>query len=98
LCADDARRNERLSHPLKWMALYFFDFRSGDAFSEDEEGRDLPHLSAAHSEATAALADAFSEIIVEGAAGQTIAVEVRDNLGPVLKVTAVVESRILRKQ
>jgi hypothetical protein len=83
---------------LKRMALYFFDFRSGHAFSEDEEGRDLPDMAAAHKEAAVALGDAFGEMILEGAAGQTIAVEVRDGLGPVLELTAVVESRILRKQ
>jgi hypothetical protein len=53
---------------------------------------------AAHSEALGALADALQDVIALGQAGQDVAVEVRDELGPVLRVTALLASEILRKQ
>ena len=44
------------------------------------------------------LASAVSETMVEGAAGQHLAIEVRDELRPVLELNAFVGSKILRKQ
>ena len=78
------------------MARYFFDFKTDGAFANDEEGMELPDVEAAHNEAV----DSLGELIVvtEGAIDQHFAIEVRDELGPVLKLTAVVGSTILRKQ
>lgn len=80
------------------MALYFFDLGSAGLSSIDEDGEDLTDVSAAHRVAVGALADAMHDVAVEGASGQRLAIEVRDELGPVLQVSAIVESRILRKQ
>jgi hypothetical protein len=80
------------------MAKYFFDFRSRTALSRDDEGLELSDVDAAHGEAVAALSDGIQDIIVQGASDQHFAVEVRDGLGPVLEVDAVVRSRITRKQ
>ena len=80
------------------MARYFFDFRTDDAFMPDEEGADLSDAGTAHEEAIDALADAMRDAALEGSVQQRFAVEVRDELGQVLEVTAVFGSKILRKQ
>ena len=80
------------------MTTYFFDFRVGEAFGADEEGEELPDLSAAHAKALAILAGAVKSLVSEGAVGQNLTVEVRDELGPVLNVSAVLNSMFLRKQ
>ncbi|MBV9457325.1 MAG: hypothetical protein JO141_07425 [Bradyrhizobium sp.] len=83
---------------LETMIRYFFDLRSGDLVSVDEEGRMLEDIEAAHQEAVGSLADGIVGIMVEGQCDQHIAVEVRDELGAVLKVSAVFASKILRMQ
>ena len=80
------------------MAMYFFDFRSGDAVSLDVDGVELLDAEAAHREALQALADAISDAVLPGQQGQDFAIEVRDELGPVLKITAVLGSIVIRKQ
>jgi hypothetical protein len=80
------------------MIKYFFDFRSGSSFSEDEEGLELSDIEAAHNEAVRALGEAVKDVLTEGIAEQHAAVEVRDEYGPVLEVSAVLRSKILRKQ
>lgn len=80
------------------MAKYFFDFRLGDLVALDDEGMELTDVEAAHEQALSALVDAAREAVLEGAADQQFAIEVRDDIGPVLEVTAVFGSQILRKQ
>jgi len=80
------------------MAMYFFDFRSGDAVSLDEDGVVLPDADAAHREALQALADAITDAVLPGQQGQHFTIDVRDELGPVLKITAVLGSTVIRKQ
>lgn len=83
---------------LHRMAQYFFDFRSSGVVSTDDEGQELPDIEAAHREAIEALADALQDLVLEGGAERQIIIDVRDDLGPVLEVTAVLGSKILRKQ
>jgi hypothetical protein len=80
------------------MAVYFFDFRAGGTFSFDDEGEELRDIVAAHDEALEAFAQAIREAVTEGRADQHFAVEVRDELGPVLAITGVIASTISRKQ
>jgi len=80
------------------MAQYFFDLASANVSSLDEEGEELPHIDAAYGEALCALAHAIMDATVQGKSDQQLAVTVRDELGPVLQVTAVFGSTILRKQ
>ena len=79
------------------MTRYFFDFKTDGAFANDEEGMELPDVEAAHDEDRQIL---LGELIVirEGTIDQHFSVEVRDELGPVLKLTALIGSTILRKQ
>jgi len=79
------------------MARYFFDFRSKDVTSLDDEGVELSDVESAHQEALGALADAIQDVVMQGQPDQHVAVEVRDELGPVLEVTAILGLRILRK-
>ncbi|MBR0842914.1 hypothetical protein JQ607_22155 [Bradyrhizobium liaoningense] len=80
------------------MAQYFFDLRSADFFSRDEEGVELPDAEAAHDMALGALVDAAREAVMEGSIDQRFAVEVRNGTGRVLEVAAVFSSKIFRQQ
>jgi hypothetical protein len=66
--------------------------------SIDEEGQELEHIDAAHDEALRAFADAICEALVQSRPDQRFAVEVRDQIGPVLDITGVIASKIHRKQ
>jgi hypothetical protein len=48
------------------MIRYFFDFRSGDVVSKDDEGRVLEDIEAAHEEAVESLANGIKGLVVEG--------------------------------
>jgi uncharacterized protein DUF6894 len=76
------------------MMRYFFDLRSCDVVSPDDEGRMLEDIEAAHQEAVGSLTDGIKGIVVEGLADQHIAVDVRDEFGPVLEVSAMFASKI----
>jgi hypothetical protein len=80
------------------MAQYFFDLRSADSFSRDEEGIELPDAEAAHDMALGALVDAARDAVMEGSIDQRFAIEVRNGIGPVLEVGAVFHSKIFRQQ
>ena len=80
------------------MAMYFFDLRIDQAVASDDEGTELPDIEAAHDEALEALGSALQEIVVSAKSDQRFAVQVRDNYGPVFEISAVLESRSLRKQ
>lgn len=78
--------------------MYFFDFRAANTLSFDEEGLELQDVEAAHDMAVGALTDAARDAVLEGSADQQFGVQVRDEIGPVLEVTAIFKSTILRKQ
>ena len=80
------------------MARYFFDVRLDGDLAKDDEGFNFRDIEAAHGEALGALADGIRDVVVQGATNQHLTVEVRDELGPVLEVGAVLQSKILRKQ
>lgn len=80
------------------MTHYFFDLRSANTFSHDRDGIELPDAIAAHDMALDALVDAARDAVLEGAANQSYAVEVRNGDGPVLEVSAVFSSKIFRRQ
>ena len=93
-----SNRNLDSSILLPGMTQYFFDFRSGGVVSTDDEGQELPDVEAAHNAAIEALADALQDIVLQGQVDQRVVIDVRDDLGPVLEVTAIFGSKILRKQ
>jgi hypothetical protein len=81
-----------------WMAEYFFDFRSGDTFSKENDGIELPDTEAAHEIALGPLVDAARDAVTEGSSDQRFAVEVRNGMGRVLEVGAIFYCKIFSKQ
>lgn len=79
------------------MAFYYFDLRSDDVASLDDEGQELDHIDAAHEEALRTFAEAICGAVIQSRADQRFAVEVRDDMGPVLDIKGVIESKIHRK-
>lgn len=72
------------------MALYFFDTRDGDELTEDDLGLDYTGVDAVRAEAAKSLAELANDAdFMDGT--RVLAVEVRDEAGPVLKVTMTVE-------
>lgn len=69
------------------MTHYYFDVRNGQGLISDEEGMDLPDMTAVEDEAAKSLADfAKDALLREHATDHPMVVEVRDREGPVLKV------------
>jgi hypothetical protein len=70
------------------MPRYYFDLRDGDEVALDEEGLELSDMHAVQAEAAKSLADMAREA-VHGAtftAAHSMAIEVRDDVGPVMQV------------
>jgi hypothetical protein len=80
------------------MPRYFFDFKAGDVVTPDEEGTELLDVEKAHDEALGSLVDAICDFAKEGHCQQSFVVVVRDEYGPVLNLSAVFDSKILRTQ
>ena len=74
---------------------FFFDTRDDENLIEDEEGIELPDLQAAKFMAAESLAEIARDVI-PGATRRILAVEVRDEAGPVMRTTLIFESAILR--
>lgn len=77
------------------MGLYFFDSRDNEAFIEDDEGLDYPDLEAVKVAAAKALAELARDVIPASLRRQ-LAIEVRDEQGPVLIAKMTFEALILR--
>ena len=74
------------------MPHYYFDIRNGHGLIPDEEGLDLPDITAVEDEATRSLADFARDALKhEHATDHPMMIEVRDDDGPVLKVKFAVE-------
>ncbi|WP_371740276.1 hypothetical protein [Bradyrhizobium sp. LCT2] len=66
---------------------YYFDYRDPDNFVPDETGLDPTGAERARSLALSAVGEATKELTAEGSTGP-IAIEVRDENGPLLLVLA----------
>ena len=69
------------------MKRYFFDFRDDDEPTRDDEGLELSTMEAVQEEAARSLADMARDASrrPHNGAGHQMAVEVRDDTGPVLQ-------------
>jgi hypothetical protein len=70
------------------MSLYYFDLRDGGHLSIDEDGMELPTMQAVQIAAARSLVDIAKRAVWSTAAtdlGHQMAIEVRDESGPVLK-------------
>jgi len=70
------------------MARYYFDLREGVELYPDEDGVELPSLRAAEMEAARALG-AMAQELEPTAEGRDIAIEVRNEDGPLFQVALV---------
>ena len=70
------------------MARYYFDLLDDDGLAVDEEGLELSGLRAVQAEAAKALADMARDALhsSEGITKQHMAIEIRDETGPVMQV------------
>lgn len=76
------------------MPRFYFDLRDGDDLAIDEEGLELPDIGAVQAEAAISLADmardaVHSAPLIPG--GHHMAIEVRDDVGPVMQVRFLFE-------
>lgn len=69
------------------MKRYFFDLRDGDELTPDDEGVELSTMEAVQEEAARSLADMARDASCrrDNGAGHRMAIEVRDDTGPVLQ-------------
>jgi hypothetical protein len=82
------------------MPRFYFDLRDGDDLAVDEEGLELPDMSAVQAEAAISLADmardaVHSDPLVSG--GHRMSIEVRDDVGPVMQVRFLFEFETQRQ-
>ena len=71
------------------MPRYYFDMLEGDDIVPDDEGLELDSLEAVQEEAARSLADMARDAIRKHNGAQrhrAIAIEVRDDIGPILRV------------
>jgi hypothetical protein len=70
------------------MLRYYFDFRDRAGLVVDDEGLELGNLVAVQDEAAGALMDMARDTgrTIKGGEVEQMAVEVRDDLGPVMRV------------
>ena len=70
------------------MPRYYFDFMDSGGLLVDDEGRELGDLQAVQIEAARSLIDMARDSLLDAAAGliDRIAVQVRDDAGPVMNV------------
>ena len=77
------------------MPRYYFDFRDGDNLSFDEEGLELSSIASVQEEAAKTLADLARDAVrspkFDGTKYRRMAVEVRNEAGPVLQVQFTLE-------
>jgi hypothetical protein len=77
------------------MPRYYFDFRDGDDLSFDEEGMELSSIASVQEEAAKTLAEMARDSVrspkYDGSKNRRMAVEVRNEGGPVLQVTFTFE-------
>jgi hypothetical protein len=63
------------------MPRYYFDVHDGRILAEDEQGSELPDLTAAEQEATRAMADLAHDVLRNGSAPHEMSISVRDDEG-----------------
>ncbi|MGF6426497.1 DUF6894 family protein [Bradyrhizobium elkanii] len=68
------------------MRRYYFDLRDGEALVPDEEGIVLPDLGSVQEEAVKALADMIHNATQKSVSLIQMAIEVRNDDGPVMHV------------
>jgi len=81
------------------MTRYYFDMRDDDGVTIDDEGMELSSLQQVQEEAARSLAGMARDAVVRlnGSEGHRLAIEVRDDSGPLMRVRFSFEVDRLRK-
>ena len=79
------------------MPRYYFDLCDDSGFYSDDEGVELPGIDAARKEAAHSLADMLRDAVRDGTgrAVHQMSVEVRNDVGPVIRVKSGFEIEVL---
>jgi hypothetical protein len=78
------------------MARFYFDFHDADGIHRDDAGEELPSAIIAREEAIETVGQAVKDLTFRHSDGRVV-IEVRDGDGPVLRVSAVVQTTSLRE-
>jgi hypothetical protein len=79
------------------MPRYYFDLCDDSGHYPDDEGLELPSIDAARQEAAHSLADMLRDAVREGTgrAVRQMSVEVRNDVGPIIRVKSGFEIEVL---
>ena len=80
-----------------FMAKYFFDVQDNDSFYPDDVGVELPSIETVKAQASRTMGEIAKDVL-PGSEVRTLAIEVRDDLGPVLRVALRFEIERLRHE
>ena len=78
------------------MARFYFDFHDDTGIIRDDAGEELPSATVARKEALETVGEAVKALTHRHSDGR-IVIEVRDGDGPILKVSAVIETTSLKE-
>ena len=67
------------------MVRYFFDVRDNESFYPDDTGVELPSIDIVKAQASRTMGEIAKDVL-PGAEVRTLAIEVRDDRGPILRV------------
>lgn len=73
------------------MAKYFFDVQDNDSFHPDDVGMELPSMEMVKAQASRTTGEIAKDVL-PGSEVRTLAIEVRDDLGLVLRVALRLKS------
>jgi hypothetical protein len=77
------------------MVRYFFDIRNNESFYPDDVGLELPSMDAVKAETTKAMGEIAKDAL-PGSEVRILAIEVRDDHGPILRLTLLFEIERIR--
>ena len=77
------------------MARFYFDFHDAGSVLRDDAGEELPSDTIARKEALKTVGQAVMDLTYRHSDGRVV-IEVRDGEGPLLRVSAVIETTPLK--
>ena len=80
------------------MQRYYFDLRDDDGLTIDDEGIELPDLRAVRYEASRTVVDSARDVLLRPMRPTEVAVEVRDESGPVMRLRFMIDIKEYRAQ
>ena len=78
------------------MARFYFDFHDADGVLRDDAGEELPSAIIARNVALETIGQTVKDLTYRHSDGRVV-IDVRDGKGPVLRVSAVVETTSLKE-